>query len=95
IILTLWVLKLVLRLVGPWLMAFVAKRLIRKAGFGDAFGQATEGARQTDSGSTTGTVKGDKWWKPDEVILKPRRRQGQSVSDILGGEYVDFQQTNS
>lgn len=72
-------------------MRLVAKRMMKKAGFSQ---HQDEDAARDDGGSKgrAETVKGDKWWKPDEVILKPHRREGQRLSDLLGGEYTDYQE---
>lgn len=90
LILVFWVLRLVFRLVGPWLFGLLAKHLMKKAGFTQE--TAEDAQTGTSTSSKTDTVKSGKWWKPDEVILKPHRREGQRVSDILGGEYVDCQE---
>lgn len=91
ILLVFWILRWVFALVGPWLLSLFAKRLMKKAGFTPP---PSSGSAKTDSTSKTDTVKSDKWWKPDEVILKPHRQQGQRLSDILGGEYVDCQEVD-
>lgn len=90
----LWVLRWVFAIIGPWLMGLLAKHILKKAGFaGNETGSKAE--NETASASKTSTVKGDKWWKPDEVILKPHRRQGESLSDILGGEYIDYEEVET
>lgn len=92
IIIVLWILKWVFRLVGPWLMTLLAKSLMKKAGFTPPPAADNQSADDTSRAST---VKSDKWWKPDEVILKPRREQGERISDILGGEYTDCQEVDT
>lgn len=90
VLLAIWVLRWVFAIVGPWLMGLLAKHILKKAGLaGNETGGKTE--KETASAGKTSTMKGDKWWKPDEVILKPHRRQGERLSDILGGEYVDYE----
>lgn len=98
IIIVLWVLKRVFKLIGPWLLSLIAKRLMKKAGFDQsAFSGDTSGQKQQeDEGdSRTETMKSGKWWKEDEVILKPSRKNGQRISDILGGEYIEYEEVSA
>lgn len=91
VLLVIWVLRWVFAIVGPWLMGLLAKHLLKKAGLA---GNETRSKAEKETAATgkTSTMKGDKWWKPDEVILKPHRRQGESLSDLLGGEYIDYEE---
>lgn len=71
--------------------------MMKKAGFdSSAFsGQSqtqTDGNDSNSDSSRTETVNSGKWWKTDEVILKPTRHEGQRLSDILGGEYIDYEE---
>ncbi len=98
IIIVLWVLKWVFKLIGPWLLSLIAKRLMKKAGFDQsAFSGDTSGQKQQeDEGdSRTETMKSGKWWKEDEVILKPLRKNGQRISDMLGGEYIEYEEVSA
>lgn len=98
IILVFWVLKWVLALIGPWLLKLFAKRMLKKAGFDEsAFSGSTSGQsfKQEEEDSRTETVKNGKWWKEDEVILKPSRKNGQRISDILGGEYIEYEEVSA
>lgn len=90
ILLVFWVLRWVFALIGPWLLTLFAKHLMKKAGFTPP----PSSTATDDSTAKTDTVKSGKWWKPDEVILKPHRQQGQRVSDILGGEYIECQEVD-
>ena len=54
-------------------------------------GQPKSGGGTGDRGKAE-TVKNGKWWKTDEVILKPSRRHGERIADILGGEYIDYEE---
>lgn len=93
-LLALWVLRWVFAIIGPWLMGLLAKHILKKAGLADKeTGSKTE--KETSSAGKASTIKSDKWWKPDEVILKPHRRQGESLSDILGGEYIDYEEVET
>ena len=91
IILVAWALKWLLVIIGPWLLRLFAKRMMRKAGFGT--GDTASAGKNADraEGGKTETVKSGKWWKTEEVILKPSRRHGERISDILGGEYIDYE----
>lgn len=99
IILVFWVLKWIFALIGPWLLKLFAKRMLKKAGFdesafsGSTSGQASDKGEEEDS--RTETVKSGKWWKEDEVILKPSRKNGQRISDILGGEYIEYEEVSA
>ncbi len=99
LILIFWVLKWVFVLIGPWLLKVFAKRLMKKAGFDQsAFSGASSGQGQqqeAEGDSRTETMKSGKWWKEDEVILKPSRRNGQRISDILGGEYIEYEEVSA
>lgn len=88
-ILVFWLLKWLFVLIGPWLLKLFAKRMMKKAGFDTSAGFGSNTQAEKDDDSRADTLKSDKWWKPDEVILKPSRHNGQSISDILGGEYID------
>lgn len=83
VLLLLYVLRWLFALAAPWLVKAFARRVMRKAGFAMPGGEqerkdpGKEGARRY-AGSG------------DDMVLRPRRRQGQSLSDMLGGEYVPF-----
>ncbi len=100
IILVFWLIRWVCVLIGPWLLKTFAKQMMKKAGFdpsafsGQSQTEAEERSNASD-GSRTETVNSGKWWKTDEVILKPTRHDGQRLSDILGGEYVDYEEVQS
>lgn len=83
ILIVLFVLKWVARLLLPWLLTLFAKRMMKKAGF-----QMPRQEEQEEE------KKDRSWWgrggAPDS--LKPRMRDGESVSDVLGGEYVDYEE---
>ena len=91
VLLVIWVLRWVFAIGGPWLMGLLAKHILKKAGLAhDDTGSRAE--KKTAATSKASTMKSDKWWRPDEVILKPHRRQGQRLSDLLGGEYIDYEE---
>lgn len=90
-LLALWILRWVFAIVGPWVMAWLAKYILKKAGVAPSGSDGKTGKESATDGRTS-TVKSDKWWKADEVILKPHRRQGERLSDLLGGEYVDYEE---
>ncbi len=76
-ILVLYGLSIVLKLVGPWLMRWLLGRAAKKM-FADVGG---EPAQEKSSPRRDGNG-----------VLRPRVREGQSISDILGGEYVDYEE---
>lgn len=83
ILLLLYVMRWLLALVAPWLVKAFVRRVARKAGFPTHGG---EPARKTRPKGGAGRFAGS----GDDMVLRPRRRQGQSLSDLLGGEYVPF-----
>ncbi len=87
ILLVLFILKWVGRLLLPWLLTLFAKRMMKKAGF-----QMPEQDEQEEQDK-----KDRSWWGrgDDSDSLKPRMRDGESVSDVLGGEYVDYEEVKT
>lgn len=85
ILIVLFVLKWVARLLMPWLLTLFAKHMMKKAGF--QMPQEEEPQEEKNK-------KDRSWWggggNPDP--LKPRMRDGESLSDVLGGEYVDYEE---
>ncbi len=83
ILIVLFVLKWVARLLLPWLLTLFAKRMMKKAGFQMPRQEEQEEGKKDRS-----------WWGRggDSDSLKPRMRDGESVSDVLGGEYVDYEE---
>ena len=76
-----WVVKLLLA--SPWVQKFLIKRLMKMAGF--RMPQEKE-TRQTERGGKS------KRTKPTDDYMKPTRREGQTWSDVLGGEYIGYEE---
>lgn len=84
ILLVVYALRWLFSLLAPWLVKAFARRVMRKAGF------STPGAGQGGGGRGKKERRGRFAGSGDDMVLRPRRRQGQSLSDLLGGEYVPF-----
>ncbi len=83
ILLLLYVLRWLFALAAPWLVKAFVRRVARKAGFSTpGGGQGAKASAKGGSGRFAGSG--------DDMVLRPRRRQGQSLSDMLGGDYVPF-----
>lgn len=83
ILLLFYVLRWLFALAAPWLARAFVRRVARKAGFSMP-GREREPKASGKGGSGRFAGSGD------DMVLRPRRRQGQSLSDVLGGEYVQF-----
>lgn len=88
IAIVIYALKFVFALAMPWLLKRFAKSMMRKAGF----------TQPQDAGrETTEKPKGRKTrfgWGKTEEVLRVRRRQGQTLSDVLGGEYISYEEVD-
>lgn len=83
ILLLLYVLRWLFALAAPWLVKAFVRRVARKAGFSmPGAEQEPKASGKADAGRFAGTG--------DDMVLRLRRRRGQSLSDVLGGEYVPF-----
>lgn len=76
-----WVVKLLLA--SPWVQKFLVKRLMKMAGLHIP---QEEEPRQTERESKSRRTK------PTDDYMKPTRRKGQTWSDVLGGEYIDYEE---
>ena len=87
ILIVLFILKWVARLLLPWLLTLFAKRMMKKAGFQMPQQEEPEEKDKKDRS----------WWGGggDSDSLKPRMRDGETVSDVLGGEYVDYEEVKT
>lgn len=86
IVIVVYALKYVFVLVMPWLLKRFAKSMMKKAGFTPP---EDEGRDDPEKPKRRKTRFG---WGRDEEPLKVRRRQGQTLSDILGGEYIPYEE---
>lgn len=88
IVIVVYVLKYVFALVMPWLLKRFAKSMMKKAGFTPPDDAGQEAAEKPKRQKTRFG-----WGKTDEV-LRVRRRQGQTLSDILGGDYIQYEEVD-
>ncbi len=73
------------RLAAPYLMKFFLKRMAKKA-------DAQYGTNFSEDNNKDDKKNNQRrsWFSSSEVVLKPHLRQGQSISDLLGGEYINY-----
>lgn len=88
IAIVIYALKFVFALVMPWLLKRFAKSMMRKAGFTPP----EDAGREADE-------KPKEWktrfgWGRTEEVLRVRRRRGQTISDVLGGEYISYEEVD-
>lgn len=86
IILIFWIIKLLMRLLMPFIMRRMVKRMQNRMQdqFTQQFGQFNQYNNSTEETHAEGDVK----------IQYPNQKQTNdtSISDELGGEYVDFEE---
>ncbi len=78
----LFALKWIAKLLLPSLLKLLAKKIIRNAG-------PNTNNHNTTTNNTNNTPPRPS--HPDD-ILHPKRHDGQTLSDILGGEYINYQE---
>ncbi len=88
IAIVIYALKFVFALVMPWLLKRFAKSMMRKAGF-----TPTEDTGQEADEKQKGRKTRFGWGRTDEV-LRVRRHRGQTLSDVLGGEYISYEEVD-
>lgn len=83
IFIVLYILKWLFRLIMPWFLKIFAKKMMKQAGF-----QMPEDDARQDAEKKSRT-RGN---SSKDFYLKPHRREGQSWSDVLGGEYIECEE---
>lgn len=87
ILIILFALKWLAKLLLPWLLKTFAKRMMRQAGFNtDPFTSTADSPNAPPRSSPRPSHS--------DEFLRPKRHLGQSISDTLGGEYIDYQEIN-
>ena len=81
-----YVLKLIMRIAGPWLLGFFLKRT-----FGEEAARAYAEQRETAKEEQRRETGTERLKTTDGEYLRPHRHEGESLSDMLGGEYIDYE----
>lgn len=91
VIIVLYLLKWLFVLLSPLLLKLFVKKMTQTYG-GAQGNQADEPRAQRayadDDGPMSARTK-------EGIVLRVRRKQGQSISDVLGGEYVSFEEVSN
>lgn len=97
VIIVIFLLRWLCLLLAPWLMKLLVKRVQKDFGagtFSGNFGSFGSQPNQDESPNQTTSRARASSGADGEIFLKVHRKPGQSLSDLLGGDVVQFEEIN-